>query len=174
MSELDRLWAGWRSDYVASVSGEGTDDDATFASPFEAIGRGDRPDEETYVLWRGESTYAVLNAYPYTTGHLLVVPYVASAAPDDLDDATWGELWHTVRQAVRAIQRAYRPDGVNVGFNLGRAAGAGVPGHLHVHCLPRWVGDTNFMTAVAGARVLPETLGDTWRKLRAAWPDAAR
>lgn len=89
----------------------------------------------------------------------------------DLDDATWAELWDTVRHAVRAIQKAYSPDGVNVGFNLGRAAGAGVPGHLHVHCLPRWMGDTNFMTTVGGARVLPETLEDTWRKLRAAWPD---
>ena len=171
MSQLDRLWAGWRADYVASVSGEGTPDGATFSSPFEEIGRGGRPDTETYVLWRGEHTYAVLNAYPYTTGHLLVVPYVASAAPDDLDDATWAELWDTVRHAVRAIRKAYSPDGVNVGFNLGRAAGAGVPGHLHVHCLPRWMGDTNFMTTVGGARVLPETLEDTWRKLRAVWPD---
>ena len=170
MSDLDRLWAGWRADYVTSVSGEGTDDDATLPSPFTEIGRGGRPDSETYVVWRGEHTYAVLNAYPYTTGHLLVVPYEESAAPDDLDEATWAELWDTVRRAVGAITEAYRPDGVNVGFNLGRAAGAGVPGHLHVHCLPRWVGDTNFMTTVGGARVLPETLEDTWRKLRAAWP----
>ena len=172
MNDLERLWAGWRADYVASVS----DDDAggaAFSSPFAEIGRGDRPDAETYVVWRGEHTYAVLNAYPYTTGHLLVVPYVESVAPDDLDDATWAELWDTVRRAVRAIGEAYHPDGINVGFNLGRAAGAGVPGHLHVHCLPRWVGDTNFMTTVGGARVLPETLEDTWRKLRAAWPDAA-
>ena len=172
MNDLERLWAGWRADYVASVS----DDDAggaAFSSPFAEIGRGDRPDAETYVVWRGEHTYAVLNAYPYTTGHLLVVPYVESVAPDDLDDATWAELWDTVRRAVRAIGEAYHPDGINVGFNLGRAAGAGVPGHLHVHCLPRWVGDTNFLTTVGGARVLPETLEDTWRKLRAVWPDAA-
>ena len=171
MSELGRLWAGWRADYVASVSGESTSDDATFSSPFEEIGRGDRPDDETYVVWRGEHCYAVLNAYPYTTGHLLVVPYEAAASPDDLDDAVWGELWEGVRSAIRAIRAAYTPDGVNVGFNLGRAAGAGVPGHLHIHCLPRWVGDTNFMTSVGGVRVLPETLADTWRKLRESWPD---
>ena len=172
MSELGRLWAGWRAGYVAAV-GAGPDEDGTaFDSPFEAIGRGDLPDEETFVVWRGEHTYAVLNAYPYTTGHLLVVPYVAAAAPDDLDDPTWGELWAGVRLAVRALQDAYSPDGVNVGLNLGRAAGAGVPDHLHVHCLPRWAGDTNFMTTVGGVRVLPETLGDTWRKLRGAWPPA--
>ncbi|MCY4632329.1 MAG: HIT domain-containing protein [bacterium] len=173
MSELGRLWAGWRADYVASVSA-GEDTEGTgFSSPFEAIGRGDRPDTETFVLWRGEHTYAVLNAYPYTTGHLLVVPYIPGAGPDDLDDATWGELWSAVRTAVRALQAAYSPDGVNVGLNLGRAAGAGVPGHLHVHCLPRWAGDTNFMTTVGGVRVLPETLADTWAKLRGVWAPAA-
>ena len=174
MSHLDRLWAGWRAGYVAAVSDGAADEGDGFASPFEAIGSGERPDEETFVVWRGEHTYAVLNAYPYTTGHLLVVPYVAAASPDDLDDAAWGELWQAVRRAVRAIQAAYRPDGVNVGLNLGRAAGAGVPGHLHVHCLPRWSGDTNFMTSVAGVRVLPEALGDTWAKLRAAWSATGR
>ena len=173
MSDLERLWAGWRSGYVASVGAGGTGEGEAFASPFAEIGRGDRPDSETYVVRRGEHTYVVLNTYPYTTGHVLVVPYAESATPDDLDDATWAELWDTVRCAVRAITEAYRPDGVNVGFNLGRAAGAGVPGHLHVHCLPRWVGDTNFMTTVGGARVLPETLEDTWRKLRAAWPESS-
>lgn len=171
MSDLGRLWAGWRAEYVASVSGEGTADDAASSSPFEEIGRGDRPDDETYVVWRGEHTYAVLNAFPYTTGHLLVVPYLPSASPDDLDDAAWSELWEAVRVGVRVLRSVYSPDGVNVGLNLGRAAGAGVPGHLHVHCLPRWAGDTNFMTTVGGARVLPEPLDDTWRKLRGAWPE---
>lgn len=173
MSELGRLWAGWRAEYVAAVGAEGDEAGSGFSSPFEAIGRGDLPDAETFVLWRGEHSYAVLNAYPYTTGHLLVVPYAAAASPDDLDDATWGELWDAVRLAVRALRAAYDPDGVNVGLNLGRAAGAGVPGHLHVHCLPRWAGDTNFMTTVGGVRVLPETLEDTWRKLRGAWPGGA-
>jgi ATP adenylyltransferase len=174
MSDLGRLWAGWRAEYVASVGAEGTADDVTFPSPFEEIGRGERPDDETYVVWRGEHTYAVLNAYPYTTGHLLVVPYLPAASPDDLDDATWTELWSGVRVAVRVLRSVYSPDGINVGLNLGRAAGAGVPGHVHVHCLPRWAGDTNFMTTVAGVRVLPETLADTWRKLRGAWPETSR
>lgn len=174
MSTLGRLWAGWRAEYVASVSGEGTADDAVIASPFEEIGRGDRPDDQTYVVWRGEYAYAVLNAFPYTTGHMLVVPYLPCASPDDLDDAAWLELWEAVRVAVRVLRSVYSPDGVNVGLNLGRAAGAGVPGHLHVHCLPRWAGDTNFMTTVGGTRVLPETLDDTWRKLRGAWPERSR
>ncbi len=112
----------------------------------------------------------VLNAYPYTNGHVLVLPQRASAELSDLDAATFAELWSEVRDAVAAIRAAYRCDGVNVGMNLGRAAGAGVPEHLHVHCLPRWDGDTNFMTAVAETRVMPESLGASWAKLRAAWP----
>ncbi len=112
----------------------------------------------------------MLNAYPYGSGHLLVLPNRAVADLGDLtaDEAT--ELWATVHQAVAAIRAAYTPDGVNVGVNLGAGAGAGVPDHLHVHCLPRWSGDTNFMTAVAETRVLPEPLAVTWAKLRAAWP----
>lgn len=167
MSSIDRIWAGWRAGYVESVGLTGAEGSA---SPFEELGRSERPDSETFVLWRGEKCFAVLNVYPYCTGHLLVMPYAPAASPDDLDDLTWGRLWEGVRLALRALEDAYAPDGINVGLNLGRAAGAGVPGHLHVHCLPRWAGDTNFMTSVAETRVLPEPLGVTWRKLRDAWP----
>ncbi len=166
MSGLDRLWAGWRGEYVEAVAGAGA---AGTPSPFEELGRSNRADSDTFVIWRGERCFAVLNAYPYCTGHLLVMPYEPAATPSDLDDLTWRELWEAVRTAVGALQDAYHPDGINVGLNLGKAAGAGVPGHLHVHCLPRWSGDTNFMTAVAETRVLPEALPVTWRKLRAAW-----
>jgi ATP adenylyltransferase len=100
----------------------------------------------------------------------MVLPNRAVAAIEDLDDTEHTELWATVRDATVALKEAYRPDGVNIGVNLGRGAGAGVPDHLHVHVLPRWAGDTNFMTAVAETRVLPEPLGDSWSKLRAAWP----
>jgi len=122
------------------------------------------------VVWRGRSCVAVLNAYPYTSGHLMVLPsrHVGELGHLEADESS--ELWAAVRNAVVALGAAYRPGGVNIGANLGRAAGAGVPGHLHMHALPRWDGDTNFMTTVAEARVLPEPLSDTWAKLRAAWP----
>jgi ATP adenylyltransferase len=122
------------------------------------------------VVWRDERCAVVLNAYPYTTGHVMVLPVRHVAELEDLDGAESGALWAAAVDAVAALKAAYRPGGVNLGANLGRAAGAGVPGHLHLHALPRWDGDTNFMTSVAEARVLPEALPTTWRKLRDAWP----
>jgi ATP adenylyltransferase len=168
---LDHLWAGWRSRYIADV----TVDDAALSaddtgSLFERILDSGLADDEAFVVHRGARCAALLNAYPYTNGHLLVLPLRAVSELDELDDEETLELWSVVRDAVAALREAYRCDGVNVGMNLGRAAGAGVPDHLHVHVLPRWAGDTNFMTAVAETRVLPESLGETWKKLRAAWP----
>jgi ATP adenylyltransferase len=162
---LDRWWAGWRHEYIASALAD-EDDGSLFVRILES----DLPDEETFVLVRGELASALLNAYPYTTGHLMVLPNRVVADLEDLKADEERALWATVRDAVVAIKAAYRPEGVNIGMNLGRAAGAGVPDHLHVHCLPRWTGDTNFMTAVAETRVLPEALDVTWRKLREAWP----
>lgn len=171
---LARLWAGWRTSYIERI----TDDDAEIRpdeagrSLFERILHGDLPDEETFVVHRGDHVAVLLNAYPYGSGHLLVLPL--RAAPDlaDLTAEEAVELWATVTHAVAAVRAAYAPDGVNVGLNLGAAAGAGVPDHLHVHVLPRWAADANFMTAVAETRVLPEPLAETYRKVRAAWPAA--
>lgn len=168
---LDHLWAGWRSAYIQSV----TTDDSVLApdadgSLFERILGSGRPDDETFVVHRGAHCFVILNAYPYTNGHVLVLPNRAAPDLELLDDDVHAELWALVRRAVVAIKAAYSCDGVNVGMNLGKAGGAGVPDHLHVHVLPRWDGDTNFMTAIAETRVLPETLGQTWTKLRATWP----
>jgi ATP adenylyltransferase len=160
---LERLWAGWRTEYVARA---GDANDCVFCR----ILASDEPDESTYILWRGRSCFAVLNAYPYTTGHLIVMPMRHVAELEDVTDEESAELWAALADAVRALKRAYRPDGVNVGANLGRTAGAGVPDHFHLHCLPRWAGDTNFMTAVAEVRVLPEALPATWDRLVATWP----
>lgn len=169
---LARLWAGWRTDYIARVS---TDDaevrpDHDGRSLFQRIFASGLPDRESGVLFRGERVFAVLNAYPYGSGHLMVLPQRAVPDLGDLDEDEALELWSTVHDAVAAIRSAYRPDGVNVGLNLGVGAGAGVPDHLHVHCLPRWAGDTNFMTAVAETRVLPEPLSIAWTKITDAWP----
>ena len=160
---VERLWAGWRSQYVASAADGGS------GSVFRAILDSGRPDSETYVVWRGSSCFAILNAFPYTTGHVLVMPYRSVGQLEDLTPEETAELWPSVTAAVRALKDVYRPHGINIGVNLGEAAGAGVPDHLHVHVLPRWNADSNFMTAVAETRVLPEALPDTWRKLRDAW-----
>ena len=164
---LDRLWAGWRSTYI-----ESTVEPAPGAPDcvFCAILSSGKPDDETHVLWRGSHCAAILNAYPYTSGHLMVMPLRHVGELEAVVGEEGDELWEAVRRAVRALKEAYRPEGINVGANLGRAAGAGVPGHFHVHALPRWNGDTNFMTSVAETRVMPESLSATWEKLRAAWP----
>jgi ATP adenylyltransferase len=164
---LDRLWAGWRSSYIAAgVDPSTAGGDCVFCAIL-AFGE---PDERTYLLWRGETSFAILNAYPYTSGHLMVMPTRHVGALDELTDDEADDLFRCARHGVAALESAYRPEGVNLGANLGHAAGAGVPGHLHVHALPRWAGDTNFMTSVAETRVLPEPLDETWRKLRDAWP----
>jgi ATP adenylyltransferase len=172
---FEQLWAGWRSAYVekaadAARSGEGPEESACVLCRIVAAGE---PTEGNGVVHRGEHALAVLNAYPYASGHLLVVPYRHEATFHALDAAERADLWEVTLQAVRAIERAYHPDGVNLGANLGRAAGAGVPGHVHLHVLPRWSGDTNFMTTVASVRVLPEALPVSWRRLVDAWPKPA-
>ena len=128
-------------------------------------------DDEGMIVHRGATCSVLLNAYPYTSGHLLVVPNRAVAELEGLTDAELEEMSHLSRDAVIALKDAYRCDGVNVGLNLGRAAGAGVPDHLHTHVLPRWDADSNFMTSIALARVLPEPLDATLQKVRAAWPN---
>lgn len=169
---LEHLWAGWRRAYVeAAATDEHLDDGDDDRSLFERILDPGVPDEEGYVVRRGERCSVILNAFPYTNGHMMVLPNRPVAELDELTGDETDELWRLVRDAVTTLRRAFRCDGVNVGLNLGRAAGAGLPGHLHVHVLPRWSGDTNFMTTVAETRVLPEALGSSWRKLREAWPE---
>jgi ATP adenylyltransferase len=169
---LARLWAGWRSLYIQRITADDAEirPDGEDRSLFERILHSGRPDDETYIVWRGERCFTVLNAYPYGSGHLLVLPNRAVRELEALDPDESAELWAAVTTAVRAVKAAYAPDGVNVGLNLGAAAGAGVPDHLHVHVLPRWEADSNFMTAIAETRVLPEPLAETWRKLTAVWP----
>lgn len=171
MSGLDQLWAGWRSAYIEGATAApapGGEEPCVFCR----ILTSGEPDEVTHVLWRhpGGGAVALLNAYPYTSGHLMVMPSRHVRRLDGLSPDESAALWEGIGLAARAIETAYRPEGLNLGANLGRAAGAGIPDHLHFHALPRWVGDTNFTTAVAGLRVLPEALGDTAARLRAAWP----
>jgi len=169
-SPLDQLWAGWRSSYIGKVTepGDTSLDPNEQGTLFERILR--LSDEEGMIVKRSDHCSVLLNAYPYTTGHLLIVPNRAVAELEDLTDDELISLSYLTRDAVKALRKAYRCDGVNVGYNLGRAAGAGVPSHLHAHALPRWDADSNFMTSVANTRVLPEPLMETWEKVRTHWP----
>ena len=127
-------------------------------------------DRENLILHRGETAFVILNAYPYSSGHLMVIPYRHVGEVESLTAEEHSELWAFGSDAVRALKNSYSPEGINLGANLGRAAGAGVPGHLHIHVVPRWNGDTNFMTSIAEARVMPESLDSSASRLRAAWP----
>ena len=170
MSQLEHLWAGWRQAYIkGETSPQSLVESPEGLSIFSAIEQSGLPDEETLIIYRGETCFALLNVYPYTTGHTMIIPLREVEALTDLTTQEYEELWQLVKKTVQSLEVAYNPDGINVGLNQGKAAGAGIPEHLHVHCLPRWSGDTNFSTTVAGARVLPESLTDTWTRLREAW-----
>ena len=179
---LDHLWAGWRTEYVSGLPNVNTGiraeadsrDDHPLDDPprcvFCRLAASGPPSADNGVVWRGKTTFAVLNAYPYASGHLLIMPIRHVRAMADLTETEGKELWNDIRDATAALQASYHPEGINLGANFGQAAGAGIPRHLHFHAVPRWVGDTNFMTTVAGARVLPETLADSWARLHQAWP----
>lgn len=164
---LDRLWAGWRSAYVTGMVADADSEDGCLFCTLAAA-----DDEESLILERTPLTFTVLNAFPYTPGHLMIAPLRHEGDLEGLSPEEGAELFAALQRAVRALKEASRPHGLNVGVNLGRVAGAGVPAHFHWHALPRWDGDTNFMTTVAEARVVPEDLRTTWKKLRQAWPTA--
>ena len=162
---LDRIWADWRSDYVSNPDTGRADRECVLCNLVAAT-----DDAEALVLERTPTTITVMNLYPYGSGHLMVSPVRHVASYEDLADDEHTALAFAQRRALLAVRAAYAPEGVNIGANLGRAAGAGVPGHLHVHVLPRWSGDTNFMTAIGEVRVLPESLRTGYDKLKAVWP----
>ena len=162
---MNRLWAPWRSAYVTSSGADSTE--CIFC-------RSSEPDCAGLILVRGSVSYVILNLYPYNNGHLMVVPnrHAPNLATLTADEQV--ELMRLTRHAEIALTEAYAPQGINVGINLGRAAGAGVLDHLHVHLVPRWNGDTNFMTAIGETRVLPEDLAATVKKLRPIFERLAR
>jgi len=164
---LERLWAGWRMAYIENADRDEADDKGACVLCRLA---GAPDDGDALVLERTPSTFTVMNAFPYTTGHVMVSPVRHVGEIDALESDEGAVLFAALQRAVVAIKAATKCDGINIGANLGRVAGAGVPGHFHMHALPRWNGDTNFMTTVAEARVLPEDLRTTYTKLRAAWP----
>ena len=170
---LERLWNGWRNAYVSSSGAAGgvspDDGGEGGGSVFTRILASGLSDDETHIVHRGEHVFVILNAFPYAPGHLLVLPYREVADLEALSQGESAELWATVTAAVVAVKHAYRPEGINVGVNLGKPAGGSVSDHLHVHVVPRWTGDSNFMTALANTRTIPESLPDSAAKLRHAW-----
>src|SRR4051794_32835236 len=160
MSGLQHLWAGWRNEYV--TSGDVFDDaECVLCRVIE---------EGSYVVWKDDLVAVILNAFPYTSGHVMVLPLRHIGEVEDVSREEVGAVWSAVANAVRALKAAYSPDGLNMGANLGRVAGAGIPRPFHVHVLPRRSGGTNFMTSVAETLVIPESLDASLEKLQHAWP----
>ena len=157
---LERLWTPWRADYV--TGDQNTDPNAgCFLCDGPRVG----DDAASLILERGSHAYLMLNKYPYSTGHMMAVPFDHGGDLVALAKETGDELWVLAQAAVRALTDEYQPEGFNIGMNVGTPGGAGAPDHLHVHVVPRWTGDTNFMPVIAGAKVLPETLEQTYARM---------
>jgi ATP adenylyltransferase len=152
-----RLWAPWRMEYIESEKS----DECIFCAALQS-----HDDAGNYVLHRGERCFVMLNAYPYTSGHLMVAPKEHVDSLEPLDDETLLELMKLTQRSLAAIGENYGPEGFNVGVNQGNVAGAGVEDHVHLHVVPRWAGDTNFMPVIGGARVLPQSLADSYEALK--------
>ena len=159
----EQLWAPWRLEYVTAAAG---DSNECIFCAMQAAG----DDDASLIVHRGATCFVVLNLFPYSNGHLMVAPYRHGSAFDDLDAAETLEVQRLAVEAVEALRAVFAPEGFNVGWNVGRVAGAGIVDHGHVHVVPRWNGDTNFMPVLADVKVIPEHLLETRRKLAAAWP----
>jgi len=157
---MDILWSPWRYDYISSHAEKKSE------CVFCEILNSGIEDEKNFILHRARFNFVILNIYPYTSGHLMIVPYEHVADLHKANKNTTDEMMDLAKQLYRAIQEVYKPDGINLGMNFGKAAGAGVSDHFHMHILPRWVGDVNFMTAIGQTRTIPESLTDTYRRLK--------
>jgi len=159
---FEKLWAPWRMKYIEGIDVNDSGKCIFCEKPKE------KNDKENFIVYRGSKCFIILNTFPYNNGHLLVVPYKHTSEIKDLDSETMLELMNTAGIVIEAVKNTMRPDGFNVGMNLGRSAGAGIAEHLHIHIVPRWIGDTNFMPVIGGTKVISESLEDTYRKLSKA------
>lgn len=157
---MDVLWAPWRMEYIKAPKPKG----CIFCEK-PAAGN----DAANHIVWRGQRAFVLLNTFPYNNGHMMVAPYAHIGNLEDLEPEVLTELMSLCQDAIRALKKDFKPDGVNVGINLGAAAGAGVKDHLHIHVVPRWQGDTNFMAVVTDTRVIPQSLDDAYRRLHEAF-----
>jgi ATP adenylyltransferase len=157
------LWAPWRMEFIDAPKSQGC-----IFCDFPAL-EGEANDRRNLIAHRSARSFAILNRFPYNSGHVMVVPRAHVARLEDLGPEDWADLHDELRRAVAAVRRAYRPDGFNVGMNLGKVAGAGIADHLHYHVVPRWGGDTNFMPVLGDTKVMVEHLDATWQKIRDAF-----
>jgi ATP adenylyltransferase len=160
---MDHLWSPWRYAYIRK---QDPSPGCIFCEKPAA-----HQDEENLIVYRGERNFIILNLYPYTTGHLMIAPYAHVATLEASEPETLQETMSLARRAERHLRAIYKPGGFNMGFNIGEVAGAGVAGHIHMHVLPRWAGDANFMTTIGETRVMPEDLADTYAKLTKAFKE---
>jgi ATP adenylyltransferase len=156
---MDHLWSPWRFKFISEGPPKG-------GCVFCGLPGDPADDEKTLVVHRAAFNYVLLNLYPYTAGHLLIVPYAHASELNAVTMQTTEEMMALTRLAERALQEVYHPNGINLGMNLGAAAGAGIAGHIHMHVLPRWMGDANFLSTIGHTRMLPEELPVTWRKVK--------
>lgn len=159
---MEPLFAPWRMEYVSSADGEAPEG-CIFCRAYASDN-----DAETLTLWRWQRCFAMLNLYPYTSGHTMIAPIAHEGRLDRLDAATLTGMMVAVKTMIRALRAVYHPHGFNVGFNLGEAAGAGIPEHLHMHVVPRWRADTNFISVVGNTRIIPEKLSITFERVKVA------
>ncbi|HTD45408.1 MAG TPA: HIT domain-containing protein [Bryobacteraceae bacterium] len=163
---MDYLWSPWRYSYVSSASPAGSTSNQDACLFCRVASESD--DAANYVVLRAEWSFILLNRYPYTTGHLMIAPYAHVATLEETKADTLAEIMRLAQRAEKALRAVYRPSGLNLGFNIGESAGAGIAGHIHMHALPRWAGDTSFITTIGETRVLPEALETTYEKLSEA------
>lgn len=155
---MDYLWTPWRATYMKEKREKTL---CVFCAAGEGVS-----DEESLVVYRGKLVFVLLNRYPYTSGHLMIAPYAHVSRLQQVDESTTDEMMRLARHGEGVLEKAYKPEGLNMGLNLGEAAGAGIEQHIHMHVLPRWRGDANFMTSVANTRIIPEALEDTYAKIK--------
>jgi ATP adenylyltransferase len=158
---MKRLWASWRMKYIESNNMQ---DDCVLCDAFTQTN-----DAENLIIFRGRTAFVILNRYPYTSGHLMVVSNMHRPNLEELDEPTRWEMMELATRGMAVLRKVYKPDAFNMGANIGEAAGAAIAEHVHLHVVPRWNGDTNFMSTLAETRVLPEELGQTYRRVLAAW-----
>ena len=158
---MDRLWTPWRYQYITGAKPD--------AGCIFCIKPQENDDETNLIVHRAERNFVILNLFPYNAGHLMVVPYDHIDTLSAASTETSAELFALTRHCEALLRRVYRPEGINLGMNIGACAGAGIAGHIHMHLVPRWTGDANFMSVLGETRILPEELPTTWRRLRDAW-----
>ncbi len=161
--KLEILWNPWRYEYIKSISKRHEKKKCIFCEMIK------RRDDEAYIIYRGKYSFIVLNAYPYNSGHLMIAPYRHVASYEELSNDEIREISLLLKHIIPVLRESFKPDGFNIGINIGRAAGAGVEGHIHIHVVPRWVGDANFMTVISATKTLPIALEETYKILKSKW-----